>query len=54
MSARQLGNYAERREIAVSCPVVIVDDHGKVLDGGGPCVASPATLNFYMRPEMVR
>ena len=53
MSARKLGYYVERRRIAVSCPVVIVDDHGKVLDDGAPCDAIPATLNFYMRPETV-
>ncbi|HEX5438155.1 MAG TPA: carboxypeptidase-like regulatory domain-containing protein [Gemmatimonadaceae bacterium] len=54
VSARRLGYYVERREITVTCPVVVTDEHGKVLSDGGPCDPSPATLNFYLRPHTVR
>ena len=49
-----LGYYIERRDISVRCPVDIVDDHDRVVLDGGACDPSPATLNFFLREQVVR
>lgn len=49
-----LGYYIERREISVECPVDIVDDHDRVIRDGGECDPSPVTLNFFLRPLVMR
>lgn len=49
VSARTLGYYRERREIGVSCPVVVVDSTGTPLAGLNACGPQRATLNFYLR-----
>ena len=54
ISARRLGYYVERREIRVACPVDVVNDRGKIVNDGGPCDPSPATLNFLLRPQTTR
>ena len=54
VSARMPGYYIERREIAVNCPVIVTSQDGTVVSDPGPCDQSPATLNFYLRPQTVR
>jgi hypothetical protein len=54
VTARKIGYYIERREIAASCPVVIVDTAGRPIGGGGPCDPDPQLLNFHLRPHTLR
>jgi hypothetical protein len=54
VSARKVGYYVERREIAVNCPVRVTGVGGTAAADAGSCDPSPARLNFYLRPEIVR
>ena len=54
VAARKIGYYVERREITVSCPVIVTDERDRALYDPGPCDTSPATLNFYLRPQNLR
>lgn len=53
VSARKVGYYVERREVASDCPVVIVDGAGRPIGGGGPCDPAPQVLNFLLRVHTV-
>jgi hypothetical protein len=54
IDARRLGYYVERREIAVHCPIAIVDSAGRPLRTNAGCDSDQQILNFHMRPQTLR
>jgi hypothetical protein len=52
--ARHVGYYVERRELAVYCPITIVDSAGTPLRTDGSCDSDRQTLNFQLRPQTFR
>lgn len=53
VGARGIGYYVERREVEVTCPVVVVEPHETVVRKEAACAPPPEVVNFSLRVRVV-